>query len=115
MVSLPEVQGALLGPASGRVVDAGGAEVATFGFESGWVIPPSWDFQGTTPPRSGASTTLTVELPAPGPYTFELDDFSVSGPPCGTCAARFEGGRVTVEVMDGTVVELPAGEQLAVS
>lgn len=114
-VALPAQRGTLLGPATGRVLDGAGLEVAQFEFASGWDMPADWQWGNETPPRSGAPTVLEVELPEPGFYTFELDDYAVSGGPCGTCEAGFEGGSLAVDVVEGIVVELTAGDSSWVS
>ncbi len=111
VVALPREAGILYGPAVGRVLAADGTEVATFAFESGWDTPPGWNWGDPTPPRSQSLTEIEVQLPAPGDYTFVLDEFATSGGPCGTCEAGHEGGSIDAAVQEGATVALPQGER----
>ncbi len=115
VVALPHESGILFGPATGRVLARDGSEVAEFTFDSGWDAPPDWNWDDPTPSRSQALTELEVRLPSSGTYTFVLEEFTTSGSPCGTCESGYEGGSVKAEVLDGSVVPLPSGEQAWVS
>ncbi len=108
-VEFSSVGGVLFGPASGTVLGDNGEEVATFEFGSGWEIPDNWGWRGTLA-QTETLTSLEIELPSPGRYTFILDEFAVSNSPCGTCERGLSGGRVQLDVRNNDVVELPAGD-----
>lgn len=109
-VAFPQAAATLLGDTAGRVEDSSGTVVAEFEFASGWNVPADWDY-GDPVDRSGAATVITVELPASGRYTFELDAYTLSNQPCGTCESGFAETSITVDVDDDSMVELPAGQR----
>ena len=114
-VQFPTVDGILVGPATGHVLDETGSKVASLKFGSGWVLPERWGVPGATAAESGAPTMIDVDLPQSGPYTFVLDEFGISNNPCGTCEQGFAGGSIAADVEEGAVIVLPAGEGTWVS
>jgi hypothetical protein len=113
-LSLPQAVDGLVGDAPGRVLNAAGETVATFAFASGWLIPPDYS-EGKAAEATGAPLFLTVELPSPGRYVFEVDAYFFSGRPCGTCETGFGPTKIEVEVVDGSTVEMPRSERVSES
>ena len=114
-VRLPDRQHGIIGPAKGRVLTENGEQIATFEFESAWVVPDDLPNSQSPPTRTGADPSITVRLPESGNYRFELGSIIVSNMPCGTCELVLDGVSIEAKVNDGSVVELPAGETLAES
>ena len=114
-VRLPERHHCILGPATGRVFGSDGELVATFEFESAWLLPGGIPNSQSPATSTGADPSVIVRLPEPGTYRFELDSIAVSNTPCGTCEEVLDGVSMEAYAEDGSTVELPAGETLAVS
>ncbi len=114
-VRLPDRQHGIIGPAEGRVLTEDGELVETFEFDSAWVIPDNLRYQESPPTSTGADPSITLSLPEPGTYRFELDSIIVSNMPCGTCEQVLDGVSIEMHVENGSMVELPTGETLAES
>lgn len=101
---------------SGAVLNEG-VEVATFQFQPGLVFEdePSAD-NGWRPPTSFVEgvNLVSVELPGPGNYTFEINEVGYWGG-CGTCGHGMSGGSVEARVVGGSLVVLDLGEKTWVS
>lgn len=113
-IAFPQSAATLLGDVSGRVKDSTGTVVAEFDFESGWNVPPDWEY-GDPADKSGAATTVAVDLPSSGRYTFEIDAYTLSHQPCGTCEAGYSETSIVADVDDRSIVRLPPGESEWVS
>ena len=109
-VIFPKDSAPLLGPASGRVRDIEGELVAEFEFESAWDLPPGWNYQDELS-KTGAATSLELELPGPGSYQFELDEYVTSDSSCGTCEAGIAAVSVSLDITDGFIIRMPKGER----
>lgn len=110
-VELPPGVAGLLGDAEGRVLNNKGDVVAEFTFGSGWQLPI--DYQSNERPVStGASLSVSVELPAAATYTFELDSYFFSGNPCGTCGTGFGPVEIEADVKDGSIVRMPRSDDI---
>lgn len=112
---LPADNEGIVGPATGRVWSDDGDLVATFEFATAWIIPEDFNYSESPPTSTSAAPTVAVHLPEPGTYHFELDPFTVSGSPCGTCERFMGGGEVQADVDNGETIELPAGDLKAES
>ena len=105
-VELPPGIPALVGDAEGRVLTTSGDVVAEFAFETGWELPI--DYSGAeSPVPTRADRSVTVELPGAGTYLFQLDEYTFSGQPCGTCETTFFPVEIREQVTDGSVVQMP--------
>lgn len=110
-VELPPGIPALVGGAEGRVLSTSGDVVAEFAFETGWELPI--DYSGEERPvPTRAERSVTIELPGAGTYLFQLDEYSFSGQPCGTCETTFFPVELREQVTDGSVVQMPRSEEL---
>ncbi len=91
-----------------RVLDRSGNLVAEITFEDGWEIPDDYTSDSVAV-ATGASMAITLTLPNPGIYTFELDPYRSS--PNGSLMAFVgrAGGSAVVRLGNGSVVSLPAG------
>ncbi len=103
----------LVGPASGTVRTDDGTMVVSFAFDSAWKLGDNGSFRlpdNAPPEQTGAPSEIVVTLPEDGIYSFELDDYAVSGAPCGTCEVGWSGAIVEADIADGSIVDLGSGE-----
>ncbi len=113
-VELPNGVAGLVGDVAGRVKSADGDIVAEFRFESGWRLPIDYR-SNDDPVPTGAARRVRVDLPEPGAYVFELDEFVFSGRPCGTCETGFGAVDVETNVSNGSIVQMPRSDEVTES